>query len=96
MWIQSLLSDPTQEENEYDFDEELLDEWNEILQDDDLFDMIVNNLCLSQLDGSLFEQDSVCNNSEDIDVVHVPRGVVATVEDMNLDELLQWLSNLND
>ena len=79
--------DPTVEE--YDFDEELLDEWNEILQDDDLFDMIVDNLSLSQLDDSLFEQDSVCNNSEDIDDVHVPLAVVATVEDMNLDELLQ-------
>ena len=82
-------SDPTLEENEYDFDEELLDEWNEILQDDDLFDMIVDNLSLSQLDDSLFEQDSVCNNSEDIDNDHVPSAVVATVEDMNLDELLQ-------
>ena len=82
-------SDPTLEENEYDFDEELLDEWNEILQDDDLFDMIVDNLSLSQLDDSLFEQDSVCNNSEDFDDDHVPSAVLATVEDMNLDELLQ-------
>ena len=54
-------SDPTLEENEYDFDKELLDEWN------DLFDMIFNNLSISQLDDSPFEQDSVCSNSGDID-----------------------------
>ena len=35
------------------FDEELLDEWNEILQDDELFDMIVDNLSLSQLHSSI-------------------------------------------
>ena len=54
-------SDPTLEENEYDFDKELLDERN------DLFDMIFNKLSISQLDDSLFEQDSVCSNSGDID-----------------------------
>jgi len=31
------------------FDDELLDEENEILQDEELFDMIVDNLSLSQL-----------------------------------------------
>ena len=35
------------EENGYDFDKEFLDEWNEFLQDHDLFEMIVDNLSLS-------------------------------------------------
>ena len=76
-------SDPTPlEEKGYDLDEELLDEWNEFLQDDDLFDMILDNLSLSQLEDSLLEQEPVCNNSQEIEV---PSAVLATVEAMNLD-----------
>ena len=40
------------EENGYDFDKEFLDEWNEFLQDNDLFEMIVDNLSFSQRDNS--------------------------------------------
>ena len=59
------LSEPsTLEENDYDFDDELLDEWNEFLQDDDLFDMILDNLSLSQIDDSLLQQEPVCNSQE--------------------------------
>ena len=36
-------------DDDYVFDDELLDEWNEILQDDELFDMIVDNLSLDTL-----------------------------------------------
>ena len=39
-------------DNQYDFDQ-FLDEWNELLQDDELFDMIMENLSLSQLQLSL-------------------------------------------
>ena len=81
--IQSL--DPTAlEDNEYDFDDDLLDEWNEILQDDDLFDMIVDNLSLSQLENSFLECKPVCNDSEETEV---PSAVLATIEAMNLDNL---------
>ena len=45
------------EDDNYVFDEELLDEWNEILQDDELFDMIVDNLSLSQLHSSMCEEE---------------------------------------
>ena len=31
-----------------DFDEEFLDEWQEMLQDDDFFDMVFDNLSLSR------------------------------------------------
>ena len=79
-------SDPTPlEDKEYDLDEELLDEWNEFLQDDDLFDMILDNLSLSQLEDSFLEQEPVCNNSQEIEV---PSAVLATVEAMNLNHLV--------
>ena len=48
-------SEPSPLENGYDFNEVFLDEWNEFLQDDDLFEMIVDNLSLSQIDNSLEE-----------------------------------------
>ena len=79
------LSQPSPlEENDYDFDDELLDEWNEFLQDDDLFDMILDNLSLSQIDDSLLEQEPVCNSQE----IELPSAVLATVEAMNLDDLV--------
>ena len=71
-------------EHGYDFDEELLDEWNEFLQDDHLFEMILDNLSLSQIDDSLLEQEPVCNSQE----TELPSAVLATVEAMNLDDLL--------
>ena len=81
--IQSSEPSPL-EENGYDADEELLDEWNEFLQDDDLFEMILDNLSLSQIDDSLLEQEPVCNSQE----TELPSAVLATVEAMNLDDLL--------
>lgn len=78
------VSDSTEEDKEYDFDEELLDEWNEFIQDDDLFDMIVDNLSLSQLDNTLPELEAECDNSQEAEI---PTAVLATVEAMNLDDL---------
>ncbi|KAJ7394588.1 hypothetical protein OS493_000406 [Desmophyllum pertusum] len=75
--------DLTSEDKEYDFDDELLDEWNEVLQDDDLFDMIVDNLSLSQLQNSLLEEELVSNDSLEAEV---PSAVLANVEMMNLDD----------
>ena len=72
------------EENDYDFDDEPLDEWNEFLQDDDLFDMILDNLSLSQIDDSLLQQEPVCNSQE----TELPSAVLATVKAMNFDELV--------
>ena len=58
-------------ETKYDFDEEFLDEWNEILQDNDLFDMIVDNLSLSQLENSFLEIEPDCNNVEETEVLQL-------------------------
>ena len=63
------LSDPTLvEDNEHDFDKVLLDEWNEFLQHDDLFDTIVDNFSLSQLETSLLGQEPVSNESQETEV----------------------------
>ena len=72
------------EENGYDFDKEFLDEWNEFLQDNDLFEMIVDNLSFSQRDNSLLEREPVCN----FQLIELPTAVLATVEGMNLDDVV--------
>lgn len=78
------VSDSTEDDKEYDFDEELLDDWNEFIQDDDLFDMIVDNLSLSQLEDTLPELEAECDNSQEAEV---PTAVLTTVEAMSLDDL---------
>ena len=72
------------EENGYDFDKEFLDEWNEFLQDNDLLEMIVDNLSFSQRDNSLLEREPVCN----FQLIELPTAVLATVEGMNLDDVV--------
>ncbi|CAB4042204.1 Hypothetical predicted protein [Paramuricea clavata] len=49
----------------YEFDDELLDDWQEILQDNDMFDMIVENLTLSQLQNSLIDERDMSSDSQD-------------------------------
>lgn len=40
-----------------------MDEWDEILQDDELFDMIVENISLSQFDASISLLEETTDNS---------------------------------
>ena len=72
------------EENGYDFDKEFLDEYNGFLQDNDLFEMIVDNLSFSQRHNSLLEREPVCN----FQLIELPTAVLATVEGMNLDDVV--------
>ena len=72
------------EENGYDFDEGFFDEWNEFLSDDDLFEMIVDNLSLSQIDNYLLEQEPVCNSQ----LIELPSAELATVQAINLDDVV--------
>ncbi len=68
--------------NDFEFDDELLDEWHDFLQDDELFEMIVNNLSLSQLESSALDEE----NPDDLyNDDNVPPAVLATVENMGLD-----------
>ena len=71
------------EDDNYVFDEELLDEWNEILQDDELFDMIVDNLSLSQLHSSMCEEEHISDESID---AGVPSTGLDMIEAMNFSD----------
>ena len=49
-----------------EFDDELLDDWQEILQDNDMYDMIIENLSLSQIQDSLIDEcDMSSSDSQD-------------------------------
>ena len=75
-----LLSD---DDDDNIFDDELQDEQNEILQDEELFDMIVDNLSLSQLQSSLFDEGHISDESYE---AYVPSAAVETIETMNFDD----------
>ena len=70
-------------DDQYDFADEFMDEWNELLQDDELFDMIIENMSLSKLRSSLIEEE--INASSDMLEDGVPRAVLDTIESMNMD-----------
>ena len=53
----------------YEFDDELLDDWQEVLQDNDMFDMIVENLSLSQLQDSLIDERDMSSDSQDEEII---------------------------
>ena len=62
----------------HEFDDELLDEWHEFLQDDELYEMIVDSMSLSHLESSALKEE----NANDDVMLPV---VLATVENMALD-----------
>lgn len=66
----------------YEFDDELLDEWHELLHGDELYEMIVDNMPLSRLESSALEEENASDSCDD-DVM--PPVVLATVENMALD-----------
>ena len=70
-------------DNQYDFDE-FLDQWNELLQDDELFDMIMENLSLSQLQLSLVDEE--INGTSDLLEDGVPTAVLQTIKSMVMDD----------
>ena len=69
--------------NNYEFYDELLDEWHEFLQDDELYEMIVDNMSLSHLENSALEEENANDSCNDDDVM--PPVVLATVENTALD-----------
>ena len=48
-----------------EFDDERLDDWQEILQDNDMYDMIIENLSLSQIQDSLIDECDMSSDSQD-------------------------------
>ncbi|PFX12875.1 hypothetical protein AWC38_SpisGene23092 [Stylophora pistillata] len=73
---------PADNDDDNVFDDELLDEWNEILQVDKLFELIVDNLSLSQLQSSLLEEGHVSHESLE---AGVPSAGIEGLETMNLE-----------
>ena len=49
----------------FEFDDDLLDEWHEFLQDDELYDMILDNLSLSQLESSVLKENASDSDNDD-------------------------------
>jgi len=67
-------------ESNNEFDDKLVDEWDDIFQDNELFDMIVNNISLSQLDGSIsMLEESLDNSTESLDD-EIPPGILIAIE----------------
>jgi len=62
----------------HEFDDELLHEWHEFLQDDELYEMIVDSMSLSHLESSALKEE---NAIDDV----MPPVMLATVENMALD-----------
>ena len=61
-------SDDDDDDDNAVFSEDLLDEWNDILLDDELFEMVMDNISLSQLDtSSLLDNQYTCSDPCDID-----------------------------
>lgn len=55
------------DDNNVVFSEDLLDEWSDILLDDELFEMVMDNISLSQMDTSSFLANQP-NDSCDVDI----------------------------
>ena len=53
----------THYDHNQEFDDEFMDEWDEILQDNELFDMIMENISLSQFDASISLLEETADNS---------------------------------
>ena len=79
--INSSLPVSEPRDDSYKFDNELLDGGNEILQDDELCEMIVENVSLSQLQSFSLEEENENESCHDV----MPPAVLATVETMTLD-----------
>ncbi len=56
-----------------------MDEWDEILQDNELFDMIVENISLSQFDASIsLLEETADNSTESLD--EIPTEILEAIE----------------
>ena len=70
------------ETDNYKFDDKLLDEQHELLQGNELYEKIVDNMSLSHLESSALEQENA-NNACNDDLM--PPVMLGTVENMALD-----------
>ena len=69
----------THYDHNQEFDDEFMDEWDEILQDNELFDMIVENISLSQFDASIsLLEETADNSTESLD--EMPTEILEAIE----------------
>ena len=66
-------------ESNNEFDDEFMDEWDEIFQDDELFDMIVDNI-LSHLNGSISMLEEILDNSTESVDDEMPFCITSAIE----------------
>ena len=62
-------------------DDDILDDWNELFQDDELYNLNIDNLTVSHLNDSTMGEDELPDDSFD----EMPPAVLAAVESMALD-----------
>ena len=62
-----------------EFDDEFIDEWDEILQDNELFDMVVENASLSQFDASMSLLEETADNSKEL-LDELPSEILEAIE----------------
>ena len=67
-------------DSNYEFDDEFMDEWDEILQDNELFDMIVENISLSQFDASISLLAATLDNSTESLDDEMPSDILEAIE----------------
>ena len=67
-------------DSNYEFDDEFMDEWDEILQDNELFDMIVENISLSQFDASISLLAATLDNSTESLDDEMPSDILEVIE----------------
>ena len=73
-------SNGTHFDGSIEFDNEFMDEWDEIFQVYELFDMIVDNISLSQLDGSIsMLKETLDNLTESLDD-EMPADILAAID----------------
>jgi len=66
--------------------EDIQAEWNEIVQDDDLFDLVTDHyLSISQMDNSLNLNDQ--NPSASSAIVDVPHAVLLALENVDFEDV---------
>lgn len=72
------VDDDDDDDNNVVFGEDLLDEWSDILLDDELFEMVMDNISLSQMDTSSFLANQP-NDSCDVDIVDVDNDLLTAL-----------------
>jgi hypothetical protein len=67
-------------------DDDILDDWNELFKDDELYNLNIENLSISYLTNSAVEEEQL-NDSNSFDD-EMPPAILAAVQSMALDHMM--------